>query len=256
MPGQLDALEENLTKIRSGGISPITQLLWKHDKDFITECAKSISHGNSKVLDVGCGQGGYLISLAYEAGNECYGIDPLLEVSLKPARKRAEEQSLDVHLLCAVGEHIPFRNETFDVVMLTSTLQHVANQKEVLSEIKRVLKLGGRLLVSVPQRKGIYSARLFVAEIKRTIQAEDKIFTMDFSAKSLKDILTKSGFTISKVQGRKFMPIMLPSLLSALLRLHRDNMVMKMIEISDKLADRVNFLASNLIALSAKEKNN
>lgn len=150
MSGQLDALEEELAKIRSSGISPATRLLWKHSGDFITECAKSVSHDNSRILDVGCGQGGYLVSLAGETRNECYGIDPLLEVSLNPAQRGAKEHGVDIHLLCAVGESIPFWDETFDAVLAISTLQHVANQNEVLLEIGRVLKPGGRLLVSVP----------------------------------------------------------------------------------------------------------
>ena len=79
---------------------------------------------------------------------------------------------------------------------------------------------------------------------------------MDFDAKSLRKILTGSGFAILKVRGRQFLPILLPGLLSVLLKLHRDGMVMKIIGISDSLADRAHFLASSLVALCAKEKAN
>ena len=217
MSSQLDALEKELVNIRSGGISPITQLLWKHDGDFITGWARTISQGNSRVLEVGCGKGGYLVSLA-SAGNESYGIDPLSKVSLSFAKEMAKEQDVDIHLLCAAGENIPFQDESFDVVLLISTLQHVVNQKEVLLEIRRVLKPGGRLLVSVPQLRGVYSARRLAAKVKGAIQARKDFFTMDFDSKRLRDILTESGFTILKMRGRKFLPILLPGLLSVLLK--------------------------------------
>lgn len=256
MPSQLDALEEELARIRMGGISPITRLLWKHEEDFITEYSREICQGNSKVLDVGCGQGGYLVSLAKEAGNECYGIDPLLKVSLLPALRRATENNVNVQFICGAGENIPFQDGIFDVVLLNSTLQHVANQNQVLHEIKRVLKPDGQLLVSVLQRRGIYSARRFAAEIIRKVQTRETFFTMDFNLKSFKDILTENGFTICKLRGRKFLPILFPSLLSVFLKINKDDIVMKMIELSDSLADKVYFLASTLIALCQKEVSN
>jgi len=48
------------------------------------------------------------------------------------------------------GEHIPFAGETFDVVICTQVLEYVRNPLDVVSEIHRVLKPGGVLLVSVP----------------------------------------------------------------------------------------------------------
>lgn len=45
---------------------------------------------------------------------------------------------------------LPFRSETFDTVICTSVLEHVDNAEEVVSEIARILKPGGRLLITIP----------------------------------------------------------------------------------------------------------
>ncbi|MFC1977730.1 class I SAM-dependent methyltransferase [Chloroflexota bacterium] len=254
MPGQLDTLEEELARIRNVGVSPVTRLLWKHGSEFITDWVRSICQGNSRVLDVGCGTAGYLVSLTSDTTSECCGMDPLIEVSLKPAKDNVDEKGLAVHLICATGEFIPFRDETFDVVLVFSTLQHVANQDKVLLEIRRVLKPEGRLLLSVPQRKGINSARLLAARMLQRIRACESFFTMDFSSGDLIRILNKNGFQMVKMHGRNFSPMFFPGFLSILLKLHQDSAVMKLMEFSDVLADRTPFLASNLVALCAKEK--
>jgi len=253
MPGQLTTLEEELTRIRNGGVSSVTRLLWNHERDFITGCARSICRRNSSILDIGCGRAGYLVSLVGEEGIQGYGIDPLLEVSLKPAKKNVDEQGLAVHLLCGAGEYIPFRDESFDTALALSTLQHVDNQDKVLLEIRRVLKPGGRLLVSVPQRRGIYSVRRLVAKTLQAVKSQEDLFTMDFSAVNLVKILNRNGFSVLIMYGRKFLPVMLPGFLSFLLKLHKENAVIKIIELLDMIADREYFLASNLIVLCAKE---
>jgi SAM-dependent methyltransferase len=45
---------------------------------------------------------------------------------------------------------LPFRSNTFDTVLCTSVLEHVDNAEYAIAEISRVLKPGGRLLITVP----------------------------------------------------------------------------------------------------------
>ena len=53
------------------------------------------------------------------------------------------------------GRHLPFRNETFDVVFSYSVLQHLSrgNVQRALSEMRRVLTSGGRAVVEMPHRQ-------------------------------------------------------------------------------------------------------
>lgn len=51
----------------------------------------------------------------------------------------------------ASSQAIPFKNESFDTVLCTEVLEHTENVQVTLSEIKRVLKIGGYLYLTVPQ---------------------------------------------------------------------------------------------------------
>jgi ubiquinone/menaquinone biosynthesis C-methylase UbiE len=239
MPTGLDSLEEALAKIRSGKVNPVTKLSWEHDSAFITERAKSICPYPSKVFDVGCGCGDYLVSLARQ-GNECYGIDPLIKVSLNSAQRKAKEEDVDIHLCCGVGENIPFKDEAFDVILSISTLQHVANQIKYLLEVRRVLKMHGYLLVSVPH-----------SFLPRGRQ-HNTILTMEFDLKSFKRILAAKGFVILEMECRKFVPVVFIVYFRYSLKFHRENLSMKLLEFSDNLANKMPFAASNLIALCKK----
>lgn len=102
------------------------------------------------VLDVGCGTG----SLALEArlrvgerGRVC-GIDPGPR-QIARARSKAKRASLSVDFQVGVIEHLSFAEQTFDVVLSTLMMHHLPDdlKRTGHSEIARVLKPGGRLLV-------------------------------------------------------------------------------------------------------------
>lgn len=88
-------------------------------------------------LDVGVGSG----ALACKT-NVRVGIDPSYNM-LKIARQRG------IKCIVAVGEFIPFKDSTFDFVLITVTLCFLKNPKLVLKEVKRVMKSDGYLGVCV-----------------------------------------------------------------------------------------------------------
>jgi 2-polyprenyl-3-methyl-5-hydroxy-6-metoxy-1,4-benzoquinol methylase len=98
-----------------------------------------------RVLDVGCGEGLFAAELA-AAGVETVGID----VAEEPLRRaRATHSGLDVRLVD--GERgWPLDDASFDAVWAGETIEHVADTAGWLSEVRRVLRPGGRLLLSTP----------------------------------------------------------------------------------------------------------
>jgi 2-polyprenyl-6-hydroxyphenyl methylase / 3-demethylubiquinone-9 3-methyltransferase len=95
----------------------------------------------STVLDVGCG-GGFLAEEFTRAGFKVTGIDPM-EQSIEAAREHARGGGLNIDYRIASGEHLPFPDETFDIVLCCDVLEHVDNIDQVVAEISRVLKFGG-----------------------------------------------------------------------------------------------------------------
>lgn len=73
------------------------------------------------------------------------GIDPH-GFLLDEARAAAEAKGWSVQLRQGVGEAIPFRDRSFDCVVCTFTLCSVDDPAKVLSEIRRILRPGGRAL--------------------------------------------------------------------------------------------------------------
>ena len=98
------------------------------------------------VLDAACGTGRYAIPLA-QAGARVTGID-ISEVMLGLARQKASEHGLSVDLRAADLRQLPFPDASFDVMVCALALCHLPELRQAVSELSRVLRPGGRLIVS------------------------------------------------------------------------------------------------------------
>lgn len=103
-----------------------------------------------EVLEIGCGTGWFLVSAArrYPA---VVGVDIALRW-LTVAKKRFEEAGIEVPLICCCAEHLPFTDRSFDLVVVNATLEHTRHQAHAISENYRVLRPGGKLFLSTPNR--------------------------------------------------------------------------------------------------------
>jgi len=107
------------------------------------------------VLDVGCGEG--LLAAALEdAGALVVGID-VAEEPLRRARTR--HPSLDLRVVDGEGPW-PLHDAAFDVVWAGEVIEHVADTATWLSEVRRVLRPGGTLLLSTPAHERLARVRL------------------------------------------------------------------------------------------------
>lgn len=108
-------------------------------------------HPGSRVLDLGCGSGSLLAALSAEKGCSVTGVEINPESVLKAIRRGVPVIERDVE---AVLED--FVDASYDVVVLSRTLQTIVNPERVLAEMARV---GERLIVSVPNF-GFYENRV------------------------------------------------------------------------------------------------
>lgn len=96
------------------------------------------------VLENGCGVGEYLTRL---------GEDAQLAVGLDVEFPRLlEAKQKNTNLVCAVGEHLPFRPGIFDLVLSNEVIEHVRDDRQALAESARVMREGGRLALFCPNR--------------------------------------------------------------------------------------------------------
>lgn len=108
-----------------------------------------------KVLDVGCGTGTLAIEVQQIVGEmgRVFGVDPGTQ-QIARARSKAARRNLPVDFQVGVIEHLTFPDQTFNVVLSTIMMHHLPDdlKRRGLSEIARVLKPGGRLVVADFQR--------------------------------------------------------------------------------------------------------
>jgi|WetSurMetagenome_2_1015567.scaffolds.fasta_scaffold19540_2 SAM-dependent methyltransferase len=193
----LEKLQSRLKNYRNGQIDPVTRIYW--DMHYQLNLKKAIDNTKEGdlILDVGCGTGTIIVDLA-KANRTCFGVDPLYEISLLRARRNAAKSDVDVALVQSFSESLPFRARVFDMVLLLSTLQHVADQDETLQEIKRVLKENGVLLISVPMSNNLFTI------LRRKKKPEH--FTKIFDKAELTVLIEGNGFCINETSGCGFFP--------------------------------------------------
>ena len=104
----------------------------------------------SSVLEVGCGSGGYALHLTEKMGCHLIGLD-INPAGVRNANQLAQARGLASRLRfeqCDASKRLPFDDKAFDVVFSNDVLCHLPGRLEVLCEVFRVLKPGGRMLFS------------------------------------------------------------------------------------------------------------
>lgn len=116
---------------------------------------------NYVVLDIACGKGTTAFFLAREYGCHVIGID-LSHKMISTCRSRAKEEEVTgrVSFLLGDGENLPFRDSSFDVVISECSFSLLPNKEIAARDIGRVLKSGGKLVMTDIILKGEVSKEL------------------------------------------------------------------------------------------------
>lgn len=110
---------------------------------------------NAQVLDAGCGDGYILQETAKRwraEGARFFGMD----ISFYKTARARERLGASAHINVANLERTPFADNTFDVIVCTEVLEHLLNVQPGIAELRRILKPGGRLLLSTPSRHPVF----------------------------------------------------------------------------------------------------
>ena len=104
--------------------------------------ASLVAGARGNVLELGVGTGQNLGF--YRSDVQVIGLEPDLAM-LNRAIPRAAQAEASIQLVRGEGESLPFRDAVFDEVVVSLVLCSVASPSRTLSEVRRVLKLGGQL---------------------------------------------------------------------------------------------------------------
>jgi SAM-dependent methyltransferase len=131
------------------------------------------------ILDVGCGEGS-LLAMLRGKGNRVYGLEASDSGREASAQKGINCQSTDIS-----RDVFPFNDNMFDVVTCLEVLEHVENPYHALVEMKRVLRDGGMLVVSIPNPKSLH----------------EYVYPGLFAFEAFQLFLEQSGFKVVSRQG-------------------------------------------------------
>jgi ubiquinone/menaquinone biosynthesis C-methylase UbiE len=107
------------------------------------------SKQNIKCLDLGCGDG-FFTKILSRYCNMTVGID------LRAYNSWMISQKENNNFLVADARRIPIRSASTDIVLIISLLEHVPNWRHVISEISRILKIGGLIVIQLPNLHSIF----------------------------------------------------------------------------------------------------
>jgi SAM-dependent methyltransferase len=152
-----------------------------------------------RTLDLGCGDGTFTADLA-GAGAEVVGVDV---ARAAVARAAARHPSLDFRTV-AIDGPLPFEDSSFDLVWSSEVIEHVADTARWLSELRRVLAAGGRVLLTTPSHGRV---RLAVGGIERFSEPLGDHLHL-YSRRSLQRLLVEFGFDRVEVRAAGGPPLM------------------------------------------------
>ena len=169
-----------------GKLAMIDQLISPHLK------------AGSRVLEVGCGAGNLLLQ-ATVPGSYPVALDLSMQ-ALTFVRSRLEEASLGTEapsgFACtqAIGESLPLNTASFDCVLMSEVIEHLEQPQISICEAARVLRPGGRLLITTPNYRSFWPLMEWTVDrLNMAPKMAGEQHISRFHPSSLKRLLIESG---------------------------------------------------------------
>lgn len=155
----------------------------------------SRNYEKQNILEIGCGQGFNAHLLSKNSKNTVTAID------LSPDEIRVSKHRYpEISFLVMNAENLKFRSASFDKVYALEVLEHIDNLDKVLSEISRVLRPNGKLIVSVP----CYKSEKWLIKVRPSYFKEIHHVRI-FKKNELDKMLVSKGFILHKKSKKGFL---------------------------------------------------
>lgn len=104
------------------------------------------------LLDLGAGNGGVALAFANSRRYRVHTLDVVPNIVLRTMRLSSGREARPIYHLLASGLALPYKSESFDVLLLVDAIEHIASPRRLGQEIMRVLRPGGLCIVTTAAR--------------------------------------------------------------------------------------------------------
>jgi len=155
---------------------------WKRQQETALQIAEVLENTSASILDVGCANGGMLLALKELGYEQLCGIDPS-PVCVENTRQLGVE-ALQGSLF------LPFKENAYDCLILSHTLEHVQNVRGALEWIDKRLKPSGIVYIETPD------AARYADFIYAPLQDFNTEHINHFSLTCLENLMNTTGFSL------------------------------------------------------------
>lgn len=166
---------------------------------------------NLKILEVGCGVGDFALYLAEQQG-DVTAVD-FSDKAIELAKKKCEFQKKNVNFQIADAQALPFADNSFDVIFSCECLEHIPVPQFALTEMQRVLKPSGRLILTTENYSNAMLLYWFICWLRKEpfnsgagVQPIEHFFLYW----RVKRIFNNAGFRVQKMIGSHHVFLLLP----------------------------------------------
>jgi SAM-dependent methyltransferase len=165
-----------------------------------------------RVLDLGCGAGRF-VRAVQDHGAHPIGVE-IAEAALQRARANAPDADLR---LADPDQPLPLEDGEIDLVWCSEVLEHVADTAHTLSEIRRVLHSGGRLLLTTPYHGRVRDTAIALARFERHFDPLGQHLRF-YTRRSLRDTLNAFAFEDIRITTSGGPPLLRETLVARAVR--------------------------------------
>ncbi|MEZ0344467.1 MAG: methyltransferase domain-containing protein [Caldimicrobium sp.] len=142
-------------------------------------------------LEIGVGSGRFAEPLRID-----FGLDPSTEM-LKLAKNRK------IKVIKGVAERLPFKNESFDLILMVVTICFLDDPEKALFEVKRVLKPQGRIIIGFVDKES-FLGKIYLSKKDKSVFYREAKF---YSSEEILLLLKKADFTSFHITQTIFKPL-------------------------------------------------
>ena len=173
-------------------------------KQLIKISKKSLSNFN--ILDLGCG-GGLVCEPLARLGANITGID-FVKQNIIAAKKHAKKTNTNIEYLHQNINNLKLKKK-YDAVLILEVLEHIEDWKKIIINIKKLLKPGGKIIISTINRNFFSKLfAIFIAEnILNWVPKKTHTYSKLIKPEELRSFLNKNKINVTDITGLIFNPL-------------------------------------------------